>query len=136
MGHKVLSLFLNQMTHGLVPLLEFVTSGKARDIVRALKRLSFGQNFHYKNKIAFARYENREWDSLYDCLFSNHFWSLGNSSEVIGTFLDKHEELKNGHEYIMNLYGSEEFVMKATPQWIADVEIKYGRKIKSEKVIY
>jgi hypothetical protein len=136
--HTYIWLFLKRTTHSLVPLLEFVTSGKARDIVRALKRLSFGPNFHYGGNIMYAEFANREWDSFYDCMFSSHFWSRGNSSEVIGTFLKSSEDLKlinRDEEYSIQLYGTEQFVMKATPRWIADMENKYGRQIKTEKVI-
>ena len=128
--------FLHKVTHKLLPLLEFITSGKARDVVRALKRLSFGTNYHSKGHHVFAKYANHEWESYYNCLFSNDFWRLGNSKELVGTLMteSKIKQAKKSIDENISLCGSEEFVMKATPKWIAEMETKYGTEIETEKV--
>jgi len=130
--------FLSTLTNNIVPLLEFVVSGKARDIARALKRMIFGSNFQIvfkKNSsgVPFIAFKSCAWESRYNCIFSDHFWQQGIYRQIMGMTVD---ELLEKKEFQLNLgHGSGEFLDEATPdEWIAQMETKYGKKIELEKV--
>jgi hypothetical protein len=129
--------FLNMLTHELLPLLEFVVLGKARDIARALKRMSFGSNFHMSKENIRVLNSNFEWEDTYNCLFSNLFWLQGDSNKVIGTYIvgTSAEQIKKSGVNV-SLGGCDEFREKDTPQWIAEMETKYGKEIEKDKVTY
>ena len=127
--------FLNMLTHDLLPLLEFVVLGKARDIVRALKRKSFGSNFNMSKENIRVTSSDFEWEDTYNCLFSNLFWLRGDAEKIIGTYIvgtSSVQTKKSG--VIVSLGGSDEFREKDTPQWIAEMEAKYGKDIEKDKV--
>jgi hypothetical protein len=135
--YKSAVIFLNLLTHEILPLLELVVSGQLRDIVRALKRLSFGTNFHLRESNLFAKYVDYEWENAYNCLFSNHFWHIGDANDLMGTFpllTVPRQDQTDMSEFSTNLAGGDAFVFKANAQWIVEMSIKYGEKIETEKV--
>jgi hypothetical protein len=133
-GCQITSDFMNLVNHGIVPLLEFVTSGKARDIVRALKRISFGSNYRSNTDNYTATFIHYEWESTYNSIFSDHFWHQGKYEDLIGPAAlekDNPSLVTDGFRFLL---ASEEFIVKATPEWISEMETKHGKEIEATKV--
>jgi hypothetical protein len=135
-GCKFTNHFLNLVNHSLVPMLEFVTSGKARDVVRALKRMSFGSNYKVNQSNHLLTFVHYEWEGTYNCMFSDHFWNLGKYEDLIGPASLEQDELTciQTEGDIKHLVGSEEFIVEATPKWISEMQTKHGKTIEAEKV--
>lgn len=137
MLHDGAESFLNNLTHELLPVLDFVASGRARDVVRAIKRMSFGTNFRISAK------ENRlvefvflEWEPIYNCVFSDFFWRKANFEEIVGTYPIGPDGKKIFTNLLKDVWlqNWDGFFVEATPQWVAQMETKYGKEIDTEKV--
>lgn len=130
--------FLNQMTHDFLPLLEFVVSGKARDVVRGLKRMSLGRNFEWarRGKNYYTIYTYINWESQSQCVFSDKFWCIGDLKKVIGCCSKgpNEWELMCGMKATTHLCGSDIFEKEATSEWTTEMETKYGKKIQAKTV--
>lgn len=133
-GCQVTSDIMNLVNHGIVPLLEFVTSGKACDIVRALKRMSFGSNYRSNVDNYTACFVHYEWESTYNCMFSDHFWHQGKYENLFGPSSSEEVDpslITDGFRFLL---ASEVFIESATPEWISEMETKHGKAIETAKV--